>query len=113
MSIIKEVTTEQDWKEVFELSSINPVFIFKHSTTCPISAEAHAEYLGFVEEHEKGELTFSLVRVIEERPISNLISKELDVKHESPQLILIKDKNVQWSASHWNITKKNITKFLG
>ncbi|WP_088105325.1 bacillithiol system redox-active protein YtxJ [Halalkalibacter urbisdiaboli] len=105
---MKEIVTEQDWNDVFEASAEKKVFVLKHSTTCPISAEAHAEYLKYVEETSASDSLYSYVKVIESRPISNLIAEQLQVKHESPQLIILKDKQVQWAKSHWNITKKNI-----
>jgi bacillithiol system protein YtxJ len=44
------------------------------------------------------------VKVIESRPVSNEIATEMHVKHESPQVLLIRDQEVLWHTSHWNIT---------
>lgn len=40
-----------------------------------------------------------LVKVIESRPVSNQIAEDLGVKHESPQVIYVKDKAKYWTAS--------------
>jgi bacillithiol system protein YtxJ len=49
-----------------------------------------------------------LVKVIESRPVSNQIAEDLGVKHESPQVILLKGGASYWNASHWAITEEHI-----
>jgi len=51
-----------------------------------------------------------VVKVIEERQISNQIETDMNVKHASPQLLLIRNKQVLWKTSHWKITKKRMQK---
>jgi bacillithiol system protein YtxJ len=82
--------------------------LFKHSTTCPISAGAYEEFMRYV----KGENVkpWALVIVQEARPVSNEIAERFGVKHESPQVLYVKDGNVVWHASHWNITEKELEK---
>lgn len=97
--------TNEDWNRILEVSKEKPVLVFKHSTTCPISAAAHREWQKWLE--AKGDQCESaLVRVIEERPLSMEIQDTLGVKHASPQAILIKNGRAEWNASHWKITKK-------
>lgn len=79
--------------------------ILKHSTTCPISAKAHEEYQAYLEENDA---SAAIVHVIEDRPVSNHIAEKFDVKHESPQLLLVEDGEVRSHTSHWKITKANI-----
>ncbi|MFC0472823.1 bacillithiol system redox-active protein YtxJ [Halalkalibacter kiskunsagensis] len=110
MSII-ELQTNEDWKKLFLSTSDKPVLLLKHSTTCPISAEAHKEFIAF-QESASNEATYALVKVIEQRPVSNMIAEETGIKHESPQCLLISEQKVLWSDSHWSITKKNLEKAL-
>ena len=44
-----------------------------------------------------------LVKVIEDRQVSNQIADQLQLQHKSPQLILLQDGAVKWSASHYGI----------
>jgi monothiol bacilliredoxin len=85
-------------------SSEQPVLLFKHSTTCPISARAYREYLSFLEAADTG-TSYRLIIVQTARPVSNEVSQRLGIAHESPQAILIKNGNVIWDASHFEITQ--------
>ena len=69
-------------------------YIFKHSTACPVSHTAYEEV-----KNAKTDLEIFLVKVIEQRPLSNKIAEELQIKHQSPQLIKIKNGIVD---SVWN-----------
>ncbi|ARK30446.1 bacillithiol system redox-active protein YtxJ [Halalkalibacter krulwichiae] len=100
---IKQLTSIEDMKQFIKQPGKH--ILFKHSTTCPISAKAHEEFQAFVEENNT---SAALVRVIEERPVSNQITEELGIKHESPQIFLLEDGQVRWNTSHWKITKDAI-----
>ena len=90
MTNLHELTTEQDWKKVQEqASSDKPVLVFKHSTSCPISADAYKQFNAFIETDQGQELTTAYVKVIESRPVSNQIAEDLDVVHKSPQIFLL------------------------
>ncbi|MET3699803.1 bacillithiol system protein YtxJ [Bacillus oleivorans] len=84
--------------------------LFKHSTTCPISAKAHEEFQSYVAENEA---SAAIVHVIEDRPVSNQIAEDFSIKHESPQIFLIEDGEVKWNTSHWKITKDAIKEAIG
>jgi bacillithiol system protein YtxJ len=87
------------------------VWIFKHSNTCPVSAEAEAQvatYLAAHPEHVAG-----MVVVQEARPVSNWLAGRLGYVHQSPQLFLVRDGKVAWQASHWGITAQAMAKAAG
>jgi bacillithiol system protein YtxJ len=79
--------------------------LFKHSTSCPISAKAYEEFQSFLKETDA---SAAVVLVIEDRPVSNAIAEDFGIKHESPQIFLLEDGKVRWNASHWNITRESI-----
>lgn len=83
--------------------------LFKHSTACPVSAEAYGEFRAFLRESDT---SAAEVLVIEDRPVSNKIAEQFGVKHESPQIFLLEDGKVLWHASHWRITQQSITEAL-
>ncbi len=108
--------SESDADEQIKMSYEKPVIIFKHSTTCPISAAAFHAYESFLEEYDRmnnaHEIDFSALKVIESRPVSLYLAKKLGVAHKSPQILLLKDGEVLWHESHWQITKEAIKKAL-
>ncbi|SFS61865.1 bacillithiol system redox-active protein YtxJ [Paenibacillus sp. BC26] len=111
MSNLKEIQSIEEWNEAFEASGSRPLVVFKHSTTCPVSANAYTEFTNYLKNNEaaSADTDFVLVKVIESRPVSNQIAEDTSVKHESPQVILIKDKAKYWTASHWSITEAHMT----
>ncbi len=112
MSIIYELETIEQWHELYEKSANKRVFLFKHSTTCPISTKADQEFRAFADDYEGVEAEFAFLKVRESRPVSNAIAEELEIKHESPQFFILENKEVKWSNSHWNITKNKIAEAL-
>lgn len=104
------VETLDDWKNVLKQSEDRTVILLKHSTTCPISAEAFNEFKAFQE--DASECIYALVKVIEHRPVSNAIAEETEIKHESPQCFILKNQQVQWVDSHWKITQKSLKQAL-
>jgi len=84
------------------LASPNPVWIFKHSNTCPISTAAHEEVSAYLSAHAAE--VAAMVVVQSDRPLSNLIAQRLARVHQSPQLFLMAAGAIAWSASHWSIT---------
>lgn len=107
MSELKQITSESEWKALMQDSNEKPVFLFKHSTTCPVSANAYKEYQEFATDLDKYYLIVS-----ESRPVSNQVAEDLDIKHESPQIFLLNDGKAVWNTSHWNITGDNIKQAL-
>ncbi|MGM0883287.1 MAG: bacillithiol system redox-active protein YtxJ [Bacillota bacterium] len=108
----KEITSIEEWNSVYENSASRPLVVFKHSTTCPVSANAHEEFNNYLDSKPREDVEYVLVKVIESRPVSNQIAEDTSVKHESPQIIFIDKKAKVWTASHWSITKAHITAVL-
>ncbi len=105
----KEITTIEEWDDILAKSNEKDQVILKHSTTCPVSFNALDEYNDYLKENPDENVDFTLVKVRESRPVSNKIEADLDVKHESPQIIYIKDKAKYWSATHWAVTKAHMS----
>ena len=51
-----------------------------------------------------------LVDVIEDREISAEITRASSVRHESPQVLLLKGGRVVWHASHYGITAEAVAR---
>ena len=108
--MVVQLRKERDLEQLLERSKTNPVLIFKHSTQCPISSHAYDEFTEFAEAAE--DLTCGLVLVIEDRNVSDTIAERLNVRHESPQAIVVKDGRAAWHASHWSITAGSLSDAL-
>ncbi len=110
---IVQLTGMEEMEEAIAASSDRPVFIYKHSTVCPVSARAAGHYHDFAEEAPSAPSPlFTQVMVIEHRDVSNAIESRLDIRHESPQLLLLREGKVAWHASHFSITGEAIKNAL-
>ncbi|SRR5699024_241757 len=107
MSDIQELHEVKEVEEVLEKTNENPAFIFKQSTTCPISAEAFEQFKSYVETDARPYDAY-FVKVRETRPVSNEIADKLGIEHQSPQMFLVKNGQAVWNASHRDITVENI-----
>jgi bacillithiol system protein YtxJ len=90
-------TDTKSLEEMANRSKERPVVIFKHSLTCAISAGAYDQMAEF-----EGEV--ALIEVQRARELSSEIENRLGVAHESPQVIVLRNGQVVWNASHFKIT---------
>lgn len=95
---MERIKSIENWRELLEQSLEKPFLLFKFSTTCMNSLTAMKELKTF-----ETELPIYIVIVQEDRHISNTIEKDLGVKHESPQLLILKDGRAMWQATHYKI----------
>lgn len=106
-----ELTEKAQWDKLAAQSAQTPVLVFKHSTSCPVSAEAHEHFVRYLKQPQPG-IAYAYVRVIESRPVSNHIAQTLQVKHQSPQAILVRDGQAVWHDSHWRLTEDKFKQTL-
>src|SRR3954468_11269111 len=92
-------------EQLLARSQSEPVILFKHSTTCPISASAYRQ-MSQVEED------VSLVVVQRARDVSNEIAARTGIRHESPQAIVLRNGEAVWTASHFDITSEAVERAL-
>lgn len=76
--------------------------IFKHSTRCPVSSMAKRQFELEQDLIPKNTAVY-LLDLIAFRSISNEIASIWNVKHESPQVLLIKDNSCIYHTSHHDI----------
>ncbi|MCH8204327.1 MAG: bacillithiol system redox-active protein YtxJ [Candidatus Hydrogenedentes bacterium] len=110
-----EITTIDQLDACLKTSGEKPVFIFKHSTRCPISSGANARIAKFLlskEDENEALPEFYLLKVVESRAVSNALADQLHVPHQSPQLLLIDNEKCTWHTSHHNINALNIEKAI-
>jgi thioredoxin 1 len=93
------------------LASEQPLLLFKHSRTCPISHAAHAQLEHFRRAHPT--VAVRLVVVQDERPLSQAIAAATGVRHESPQALVLHRGGVAWHASHGAISASRLATAFG
>ncbi len=93
-------------------SKKGPVLVFKHSPICPVSAAAHEQFQTWMGEEEASEVQHAHIDVLAEKPLARGIVAELDIRHESPQVLLFHDGEVVWHASHGAITGESLSEQL-
>lgn len=104
---MKRLNTLEDLDAALARAATHPILIFKHSPTCGISAQADEEITTLLA--DPGWLTEVYVVFVQDgRLVSNEIVKRLNLRHASPQILLVQDGVVRWHASHFRVTGQAI-----
>lgn len=111
MSHYDVFATVEQWESAAAAAD-KPLFIFKHSTRCPISAAAFDAWKKWLNDHQDSGIRQALVHVVEHRPVSNAVAGRTGITHASPQAILIVDGKSVWNTSHWHITYDSLEEHL-
>ncbi len=88
---------KEQWSDLIELSQRQAVYIFKHSSRCGISSMVLSRFEKQLKEREE---TYFHLHIQGSRSLSNWLAEELKIRHESPQLIVIKEAKVLAHDSH-------------
>ncbi len=81
--------------------------IFKHSTSCSISGMAHYR-LSDDWDKRLDDTSFYYLDLLAYRDVSNYIAEKLQVHHESPQVIIVKNGETSYDVSHLDIQVADI-----
>src|SRR5512142_1202035 len=100
-----------DLEQLITASGSRPLLLFKHSYSCGVSAEALDQLFDHLND---GAITahYAMVTVQTHRDVSNAIAARLGVRHETPQVILVRDGRAIWTASHFRVSASEIEKAL-
>lgn len=99
------VDDTKSFEELLTRSHDEPVIIFKHSTTCPISAAAYRQMSQLKD-------PIALVVVQRARDVSREVEARTGVEHESPQAIVLRNGKAVWNASHWSVTSESVERAM-
>ena len=86
-----------------QASHTQPVLIFKHSTTCSISAAAKGKIDRQWADSGLADVPIYYLDLLRFRPLSAQIAEQFGIRHESPQLLLIQAGECRYDASHMGI----------
>jgi len=110
-SSLIEIENLEELKSAISQSGSMPVLLFKHSTTCGISARADRQMKKLLANPPENAL-YRLIIVQHARNVSNTVEAELGVMHESPQVIIVRNGKPVWTASHDEITEEDVRRAL-
>lgn len=86
-------------------SKQRPVIVFKHSNACSISSRAYREM-------EKVQADVNILVVQSARDVSRELANLTGVRHETPQVIVLRDGKAVWNASHFDVQAGAVTEAL-
>ena len=100
-----ELSATEELDDLLSHSAEQAVIVFKHSDTCGISARAHREMIKVT--HRIG-----IVTVQKARSLSNEIESRFGLPHETPQVLIVRNGKLTWSASHFRITADAVNRAI-
>jgi bacillithiol system protein YtxJ len=96
---VEPLTRTDDLDEVFARPR---VLIYKHSARCWMCKKALKDVRDFAGVNP--DVAVYMVDVMGNRDVSDEIARRFDLKHESPQVILVEASGAVWHANHMKIT---------
>lgn len=97
--------------EVLEKSKRRPQLLYKHSNRCGTCMFTKSEIENSSDDiNEFADMHF--IDVIGSRKVSDYIAEKLNLRHESPQAILLINGKVVWHDSHSSIKSAKIMEAL-
>lgn len=97
-------------EEIEERSKTKTQVVFKHSTTCGISRMAMRQFEADFDLDVNLDLYY--LDLLNFRDVSNKIETKFQVRHESPQILVIKNGVVVKHASHGGINDLALESFV-
>ncbi len=99
------VTDAAALDQLFARSHTASVVVFLHDPFCPISAAAYREMSQVADD-------VALIDVARAQDLSHLIEARTGVRHESPQVLVLRNGQAVWSASHHAITAEAVAEVV-
>lgn len=105
------LTSLEQLEEIHRKSSSKTQVIFKHSTTCGISRMVLNM---FTKSYHifNDQMDFYFLDLHSHREVSNQVGYKFQVRHQSPQLLVIKNGTVVAHDSHGAITEIDLKKYI-
>lgn len=106
-----KLTKVEQLDRLKQISNEKLVVIFKHSTRCGISRMVWNQFQASAD-FPKEQVELFYLDLLSYREVSDAITQEFKVLHQSPQLILLQHEEVVHHASHSAIVPSVINQFL-
>lgn len=89
---------------VREASRRAPALVLKTSPICPVSTWVERDFDDWLDAAE-GAAILARVDVLARKPLARGLTAELDIRHESPQLLWFENGELRWHASHGEVNR--------
>ena len=106
----KRLTSVEQLDVILESSKTKSVAIFKHSTRCGTSSMVMRQFERSYDLPE-GQMDLYYLDLLSFRNVSNEVAARFQVWHQSPQLLVIRNGNVVYNASHHSIHASKLEQF--
>ncbi|MEI6310856.1 MAG: bacillithiol system redox-active protein YtxJ [Bacteroidota bacterium] len=103
----KHLDSVAQYEDLMNASVSKPFAVFKHSTRCSVSSMAKKK-LEFEWTFKEEQMPIYYLDLLAHRDISNKISKDLHIEHQSPQLLVIQNQKAIYHQSHGDIEVADI-----
>jgi len=108
-----QIKTANDFDRLLSMSENSTVLIFKHSTRCSVSRFALKEFEQNWKALDEQIVVPFFLDLLEHRNFSDEIAARYNIKHESPQVLLIKSGVCFYSKTNEEIIHANIMSAAG
>ena len=104
------ITDESEIQTIFK--SEDYAIIYKHSPSCMTSLMAYRQLKAEVQKATEIDIPLYIVDVLKNRKEARAIADAFDVRHESPQILLVKAGACVYDTSHENVSLKAVLKHV-
>lgn len=108
----KIISDESQVEELLQESYSKPVVLFKTSTRCGVSNGALSRFKEEMSAANNDGVSFYLLDVASYKAIASVFSYKLNVKHESPQALVIEKGLCGYHKSHWSISFTDLMSYI-
>ncbi|MDR5590798.1 bacillithiol system redox-active protein YtxJ [Christiangramia sp. SM2212] len=107
-----DLNSMEQLDEIEKISEEKTVAILKHSTRCGVSRMVLRMFESDYDLDENEPVVLFFLDLISHRNISNEIANRFKVHHESPQLIVLKNREVVHHSSHQSISADKLKELV-
>ncbi len=108
-----KLTDINQLNQIRENSRETPIMIFKHSTSCSTSNMVKSRLERNWNQEEMKHVQPYYLDLLGYREISNIISRQYNIRHESPQVLIIRGGEAVYNLSHFEIDYASVQKAVG
>ena len=105
------LSTEAELEAAVADSFEQPVVLLKHSKWCGRSQQIIEATLGELE--TLSQVGCRVLIVQNHRALSNVVARRFNIRHETPQVVVIRNGQVTWHAAHSQITGHALRRAIG
>ena len=107
----KHLETSDELRDLVDQSHGKPAVIYKHSSRCGTSFFVRKR-LEMDWSFKDGEIDIYFLDLIKHRELSDEVSRTFGVRHESPQILVIRDGEAVFDTSHGGVSVSAIKSAL-